>query len=50
MITLYLRNLEKEEHTQEGIMFHITIKTIMMVSFWQLDHSLLKISKIKSEF
>lgn len=38
MTTLSLRNLEKEEPTQGGIMFHITIKTIMMVSCWHSDH------------
>lgn len=44
MITLSLKNLEKEEHIQEGIMFHITIRTIMMVSLLD-QQQLLKISQ-----
>lgn len=44
MITLSLKNLEKEEHIQEGIIFRITIKTIMMVSLLD-QQQLLKISQ-----
>lgn len=46
MITLSLKNLEKEEHIQEGIIFRITTKTIMMVSLLG-QQQLLKISQTK---